>query len=482
MDTSQVTYEALVKENKRLRIQVDQLSHNSDADSIINVYNYLFENSLDGYAYCKMIFEEDRPVDFMYLDTNPAFERLTGIKNAKGKLISELLPELIVSNPDIFRIYGIVAQTEEPAKIEAYINSLKIWLSISVISPQKGYFIALFDDCTARIEANKKLAQTHNFLNNVIDNSPIAMAVLDKDGELLRMNHECRRVFNLPDDESLVPYNVLKDTQLAAQGFMPAIESVFKYGGKTQYINRYQVPDGESLKNGGTVILDVSISAVMEDGKVVCGIVQYIDITVSTLQSKALHESQEKLKSVIDSVSIGIAITNNQGDFIDCNEAAGSILGCSREEFLKRNVFRDTWNALRTDYTVLPKEEYPSYIALIENKSVVNKMVGVIKQNGGFIWCSLSAIPIKVNDLGIVVTIADITKNIETKNAYQRRFAQLQLITDNLPVLISYVNKNEEYLFVNNTYHKIFGIRPEDIIGKTILNLVGEEHYSNIKP
>ena len=38
MDTSQVTYEALVKENKTLRVIIDQLSHNSDNDSIINVW------------------------------------------------------------------------------------------------------------------------------------------------------------------------------------------------------------------------------------------------------------------------------------------------------------------------------------------------------------------------------------------------------------------------------------------------------------
>ena len=111
-----------------------------------------------------------------------------------------------------------------------------------------------------------------------------------------------------------------------------------------------------------------------------------------------------------------------------------------------------------------------------------NKIAGIKKQNDEIVWCSISATPIKISHLGIVVTIADITKNIETKNAYLRRFAQLQLITDNLPVLISYVNKKEEYLFVNNTYYKIFGIKPEDIIGKTILNLIGEEHYSNIKP
>jgi len=44
-------------------------------------YRSLFENMLDGFAYCRMIFDEKgNPVDFEYLEINNAFERLTGLK------------------------------------------------------------------------------------------------------------------------------------------------------------------------------------------------------------------------------------------------------------------------------------------------------------------------------------------------------------------------------------------------------------------
>ena len=56
------------------------------------LYHSLFENMLNGFAYCKMIFDQDRPQDFIYLAVNSAFESLTGLKNVVGKKVSEVIP------------------------------------------------------------------------------------------------------------------------------------------------------------------------------------------------------------------------------------------------------------------------------------------------------------------------------------------------------------------------------------------------------
>lgn len=41
-------------------------------------YRALFENMLEGYAHCQTVFEQDRLRDFVYLETNASFEKLTG--------------------------------------------------------------------------------------------------------------------------------------------------------------------------------------------------------------------------------------------------------------------------------------------------------------------------------------------------------------------------------------------------------------------
>lgn len=100
-------------------------------------YHSLFENMLDGLAYCRMIFEDRRPKDFIYLEVNNAFEKLTGLKNVVGKSVTEIIPGIKESNLEMFEIYGRVAQTGQPERFEIYIEQLKAWLAISVYSTKK---------------------------------------------------------------------------------------------------------------------------------------------------------------------------------------------------------------------------------------------------------------------------------------------------------------------------------------------------------
>jgi len=121
-------------------------------------YRLLFENMLDGFAYCKMLFDEQgRPVDFVYLDVNDAFARLTGLQDVVGKRVTEVIPEIKESNPELFEIYGRVASTGRPERFELDLKPLSLWLSISVYSTEKGHFIAVFDDVTERKRAEQQI-------------------------------------------------------------------------------------------------------------------------------------------------------------------------------------------------------------------------------------------------------------------------------------------------------------------------------------
>ena len=123
-------------------------------------YRSLFENMLDGFAYCKMLFDEQgRPVDFVYLDVNAVFERLTGLKNVVGKQVTEVIPGIKESSPELFDIYGRVALTGKSERFEIDFKPLALWLSISVYSMEKGYFVAVFDNITERKEAEQGLAK-----------------------------------------------------------------------------------------------------------------------------------------------------------------------------------------------------------------------------------------------------------------------------------------------------------------------------------
>src|SRR3990172_220151 len=103
------------------------------------LYRSLFENMLDGFAYGQMVYDEaGKPVDWIYLETNSSFERLTGLKNVKGKKVTEVLPGIKESNPELFKIYAQVAITGKPIVFETEIKQLRRWFKVSVFSIEKN--------------------------------------------------------------------------------------------------------------------------------------------------------------------------------------------------------------------------------------------------------------------------------------------------------------------------------------------------------
>lgn len=120
-------------------------------------YRVLFQNMLDGYAYCKMIYVDGLPKDFIYVDCNESFERLTGLKDVAGKKVSEVIPGIQETNPEIFEIYGRVAMTGYPESFETYLKSSGTWFSISVYSPLKEYFVSVFENITERKKAESRI-------------------------------------------------------------------------------------------------------------------------------------------------------------------------------------------------------------------------------------------------------------------------------------------------------------------------------------
>ena len=113
-------------------------------------YRSLFGNMLNGFAYCQMLFEQGRPTDFVYLNVNSAFETLTGLKDVTGRRVSEVIPGLRESDPGLFEVYGRVALTGTPERFETYVEALGMWFSVSVYSPRREYFVAIFDVISER--------------------------------------------------------------------------------------------------------------------------------------------------------------------------------------------------------------------------------------------------------------------------------------------------------------------------------------------
>lgn len=72
----------------------------------------------------------------------------------------------------------------------------------------------------------------------------------------------------------------------------------------------------------------------------------------------------------------------------------------------------------------------------------------------------------------------DLTERKNTEQALRQSQTELQLIINAMPVLISYVDHQERFRLNNSAYLDWYGLSPQELYGKTIREVLGEEAYA----
>src|SRR5712691_9826379 len=70
----------------------------------------------------------------------------------------------------------------------------------------------------------------------------------------------------------------------------------------------------------------------------------------------------------------------------------------------------------------------------------------------------------------------------EAESALRESEERLRLIANNVPALISYVDREQRYRYSNRTYNEWFGIPHESMQGRTVAEVFGDEAYSRMRP
>ena len=123
-------------------------------------YRSLFDNQINAFCHCRMIFDEQgRPVDFEYLETNRAFETMSGFDEVVGKKVSEIIPGALDAHPEMFAAYGRVATTGIPEKFELHFTPTGRWFDVAAYSAQPGFVTILFENITERKHYEEGLRQ-----------------------------------------------------------------------------------------------------------------------------------------------------------------------------------------------------------------------------------------------------------------------------------------------------------------------------------
>ncbi len=138
------------------RKQIDQALRASEER-----YRNLFRSIDEGFCIVEVVFDENKkPVDYIFLEINPAFERQTGIQNAHGRSMREIAPQ---HEEHWFQLYGQIVLTGESKRFEYPAVQLQRWYEgyayrIGEANVKKVGII--FNDITERKKAQEVLERT----------------------------------------------------------------------------------------------------------------------------------------------------------------------------------------------------------------------------------------------------------------------------------------------------------------------------------
>lgn len=157
-------------------------------------YRTLFESIEQGFCILQVIFDESgRPVDYRYIEINPSFERQTGMSDAVGKTIRELVPDI---EPFWFDIYGNVALTGEPIRFVDHAKSMGRWFDVDAFrvgDPEERRVAVLFADVTERKKVEEALRESEARFRTMADNAPVLIWLADTSGDATYFNRQWLR-------------------------------------------------------------------------------------------------------------------------------------------------------------------------------------------------------------------------------------------------------------------------------------------------
>lgn len=138
-------------------------------------YRELFDAMVDGFALHEIILDpQGVPCDYRFLQVNPAFERLTGLRAADiiGRRVKEVLPMIEAS---WIATYGRVALTGEPVHFEDYAAAQDKHFEVNAYRSAPGQFACVFKDCSERKRAALALQESQQRLALATDSAKLGI-------------------------------------------------------------------------------------------------------------------------------------------------------------------------------------------------------------------------------------------------------------------------------------------------------------------
>lgn len=212
-------------------------------------FDALVEKAPYGFVYHEIITQEGIPVDFKFLNMNPAFEEMMGLRKSEvlGRKASEVFSGIQEEGCGWLNLFGEIVLQGKDVSFQQYIPSLKRWFEITAYSDRPGYFAAFLRDITSSKSSEEKLQENEEKYRSIIKNMTDALLIHDFQGTILESNGRAQETLGYTEEE--FSQLQIQDLNSAAERKkMPARLETLRNEGQIDF-------EGEFVHKDGTLIL-----------------------------------------------------------------------------------------------------------------------------------------------------------------------------------------------------------------------------------
>ena len=243
-------------------------------------------------------------------------------------------------------------------------------------------------------------------MNNLLNSTHIATLFLDKDLNIRRFTTQAARIFKL----------IPTDVGRALTDIASYLDYDCLAGDVTEVLQTLAFKEAQVTTTDGRYftirIMPYRTSDNLIDGVVVT----FVDITTSTLLETSLRESEERFRSVVETIPDAITITEATGRITFANAAAERLLRLPRGEILRRTHHDPAWKITHKDGTPFAEQELPFHRIMASGQPVKNVTFAIQHPDGQRALLSVRATPLRNAQgqiAGMVSLITDVAEPSE---------------------------------------------------------------------
>ena len=317
-----------------------------------------------------------------------------------------------------------------------------------------------------RTEIRLKASEEH--FRTIIENANDAFIAADANGSITGWNHTAERMFGWRSDEAIGKRltTTLVPLQLQAE-FEKGISDILTTG-DSPYLNR-QLEMRARTKRGTEVTVEMMLTAYRIDGAMLFGAFVR-DITERRQTARKIEEKERLLDAVLDTIDVGVVACDAHGRLTLFNRAARDFHGLGPQELTP-----DKWALEYKLYqpdgrTRLRTADIPLVRAL-NGETLHDQELAIALDNcpARLLLASGKAMfDSRGKRLGAVVAMKDISAIKQSERRSAESELRLRAITENLPVMIAQVDREGNFLYINERGARYYGSTSELLTGRHV--------------